>query len=534
MWQPVRIPYRLNKETKKTAVQRLRGGQAPFDFTGENMKLTQKLISACAAVVVFGTAAVFADDGFDFGDTTSGSTDNSSSSGGLLSKVTIGGTVSLDGRAYVDQDDTDAEDFPTKVTPDATLKADYATDTSEISLKLNFSRDSIETYPEDVLQEFTARAYLGNWILEGGKMKIVWGKGDKLHVIDNFNATDYTDFIIPDYIDRRLAEPMLRAVYNAPSGAWRMEAVYTPTMTADRFATSGVWTPASYTKLSTLVTGVESAKVALALYEKDTADPADYAAYEESYLTALEEANSFSSDDLLPDTNTLKYGQAGIRFTGTAGAFDWGASYYYGHYKQPSTDMSGYLASYIANSGTSYVNPTLDYDRLQVFGLEGATAFGPLNMRFEAAYNLTDDTDGDDPSVHNNSISWVPGFDIDLPVHNVNLNVQEIGTYILKGDKIKDNGSYDVDYDADNCFSNNKLAVDISDSFMHENLKLDCQLLYGIERGDIIVLPKITYTIKTGMNVSASGMYIYAKDTDSEFYAWRNNSFVQLGVSYLF
>jgi signal peptidase I len=155
-------------------------------------------------------------------------------------------------------------------------------------------------------------------------------------------------------------------------------------------------------------------------------------------------------------------------------------------------------------------------------------------MRFEAAYNLTDDTDGDDPSVHNNSISWVPGFDIDLPVHNVNLNVQEIGTYILKGDKIKDNGSYDVDYDADNCFSNNKLAVDISDSFMHENLKLDCQLLYGIERGDIIVLPKITYTIKTGMNVSASGMYIYAKDTDSEFYAWRNNSFVQLGVSYLF
>jgi hypothetical protein len=502
------------------------------------MNTTRIIISACAALAIAGSNTVFAEDGFDFGDTTPAATTDtgSTTSASSTSGVTIGGTVKLDARAYLDQDDTDTEDSPTSVTPDATLNVNYSNSATELDLKLNFSKDSISTYPEDVIQEATARVYLGNVILEGGKMKVVWGKGDKLHVIDNFNATDYTDFIIPDYIDRRIAVPMLRLIFNAPSGMWRMEAIYTPTMTADRLSSSGVWEPAQYKTLSSAVTSVESAKVAAALATKDAATigTTAYTSALENYLTAMNEASNFSSADLLPDTNTLKYSQYGIRFTGTAGAFDWGSSYYYGHYKQPSTDWSGYLASYISNSGTSYVNPSLDYDRLQVFGLEGATAIGPLNIRFEAAYNLTDDTAGDDPYVHNNSISWVPGFDIGLPIHNVNLNVQEFGTYILKGDKIKDNGSYDVDMDENNCFSNNNIVVDLSDSYLHENLKIDLQVLYGIERGDFIFMPKMTYTVKQGMDLIASGLYICCKDEDSEYYAYKSNSFAQFGVKYMF
>lgn len=505
------------------------------------MKITRKIISACTAVALIGASALFAEDTFDFsdspassGETGSTSTDTTtgdfgsfgSGSGGTTSPaaaaspVTLGGNIKLDARAYLDEDDTDTEDSPTKVTPDATLNVNYSNSATEMELKLNASKDSIETYNEDVIREATARAYLGNWILEGGKMKVVWGKGDKLHVIDNFNATDYTDFIVPDYIDRRLAEPMLRAIYNAPSGAWRMEAVYTPTMTADRFESSGVWEPAQMTTLTKSVKSVFST------------------ALQKGYSAAtIAAASGFDSDDLYPDTDTLKYGQAGIRLTGTAGAFDWGTSYYYGHYKQVSvnqTKLSAYLTDYIANGGSSNLDTGIDYDRLQVFGLEGATAVGPLNTRLEVAYNLTGDTDGDDPYVHNNSISWVPGFDIDLPVHNVNLNVQEIGTYILKGSKIKDNGSSDVDADADNCFSNNKIAVDLSDTFMHENLKLDCQFLYGIERGDLVIQPKVTYTVKTGMDLIASGMYIHCKDEDSEFYAYKDNSFAQIGIKYMF
>jgi len=522
------------------------------------MKLTHKMVSLCAVFALLSAGAVFADDGFDFaGSSSSGtdassadaSSDTSSSSVSAVPAVTIGGTIKMDARAYLDKDDNHGEKTPTKVKPDGTLNINYSTDASEVEAKLNFSEDSIKTYNQDVLQEAVARVYVGNFIFEGGKEKLVWGKGDKLHVVDNFLATDYTDFIIPDYIDRRLGEPMFRAVYNAPSGAFRAEAVYTPMMTADRLASSGYWEPDQVTKLTTLVTNVEGAKVVAAqeaakkawstyTASSTNANHDSYVAAEKAALTALNEASHFSSNDLLPNTNTIKYSQYGARITGTVGTLDWGLSYYLGHYKQPSANMSAYLASYVANNGTSYVNPSLDYDRLQVFGLEAAKAFGRLNTRLEVAYNMTEDFDGDDPWVHNNSVSWVPGFDMDLPIHNVNINIQEIGTYILKGDKIEDNdklySNRDVDHDAKDRHTNNKLAVDLTDTFLHENLKFDILGTWGIERGDFILQPKMTYTVKTGWDLILSGMWIYCKDENSEFYAWRHNSFAQAGVKYMF
>lgn len=513
------------------------------------MKLTYAIFF-CAASCVLASGTVFADDGFDFSGNASASDDSQSlesSDGGFsfgsdstnssssfaqaLSAVTIGGKLKLDARSYLDDpannNKTDGENSPVKVVPDATLNVDYETDATEIELKLNFSEDSIKTYNEDVLEEFVARAYLGSVILEGGKEKLVWGKGDKLHVLDNFCATDYTDFIYPDYIDRRLAVPMFRAVFNAPSGSFRAEAVYAPMLVTDRFASDGYWKPAAVTTLTSRVKSI--AHETLSGLSGETVTPA--------YVKQMSAAGSLSADDLYPETKTLKYGQYGARVTGTAGSFDWGLSYYYGRNKQPSVDsakLASYVSDYIKNSGTSSLDTGIDYDRLQVFGLEGAKAFGGLNTRFEVAYNLTDDVSGNDKTIHNNSISWVPGFDMDLPVHNVNVNVQEIGTYILHGSSIEDNGSSDVDNDSKNCHSNNKLAVDISDTFLHENLKVDVMTIWGIERSDLIIIPKVTYTVKTGMDLIASGMYIWCDNEDSEFYAWRHNSFAQFGVKYVF
>ena len=85
-------------------------------------------------------------------------------------------------------------------------------------------------------------------------MKVVWGKGDKLHVLDNFNADDYSDFIIPDYLDRRISTPMVRAVYSLPLANMNLEGVYTPLLPVDRFATSGRWTPAQVGALTGTVT----------------------------------------------------------------------------------------------------------------------------------------------------------------------------------------------------------------------------------------------------------------------------------------
>lgn len=573
-----------------------------------------------------------------------GSFDDTSAS--TASPITFNGNAVLNTRAYLDKNEidefTDLSKIPMSAIPTFTFGTEYTSGTVSADAKIKFSEDTITKYQSDVIDELTVRANLGNFLFEAGKMKIVWGKGDKLHVVDNFNADDYTDFIIPDYIDRRISTTMIHTAYSFTEGNIKLEAVYAPVMATDRFATSGVWVPASYTALVDKVTAVEKAKLAraLSLYTTATATEgaaagalsvatqglssatsavtqaqtayntaliqystaksayenaeATYAASATSdnltkkiaanetligataalaaaqatlaqatatkasytsavtaastayanatsqlttsateYGTTLAEVSSFSADDMYPDTNTLRYGQAGARITGTVGSFDWGASYYYGHYKQPSVDWSSYIASASSNGGESYELPTLAYDQKQVFGLEAATVVGPFNFRAEGAYTLTDDVDGTDAWVHNNSVSWVGGFDIDLPINNVNVNIQETGTYIINNDAIT--GStyelYDVDYDPTGCYTNDKLVCNISDSYLHDKFSTQATVMWGIERGDLIVMPKISYTVNSVLELSASGMYIWCKDDNSEFAAWKNNSFANFGVT---
>ena len=586
------------------------------------MKITTTCIATLAAAALTCVPAFSQSDDFGFGDFGSGSdsAENSSSfgdfgdfgdfggsaSGGSSADtaLTINGTVEANARAYVRKGslETDSENpdstvyadslddlqkFPVESDPKLTLKLGYSGANTDFSGKLKFSKTVLEDYNQDILEEFTARLYLGDWQFEAGKMKIVWGKGDKIHVLDNFNANDYTDYIIPDYIDRRIAEPAFRAVYSTSSGV-KVEGVYTPMMTADRLATSGVWKPAALTTLTGSVksTATEAVAKAFSNYTTLTAtvgtlsalaaeaqagdtaaaaaytaalSSAGYASLDEakaalssagtSYLYALNSASSLSADSLYPDTQQLKDRQASLRTTFTLGSVDLGLSYYYGHYKQPTVNkvqLAKYIADYMAKGGSSDLDTGIEYDQVQTFGLEGAAILlGRLNSRFELAYNLTKDVAGDDPWVKNNSIGWVAGFDVDLPINEMNFNIQTQGSYILHNKKIDDDeglsalykaaGIHGAEYDADGIYTNNKIIVDITDSYNHDKVKVDVKGIYGIERKDLIVIPTLTLNPHDDFTLNFSGLCIWSADSDkSEFAGWLNNDFFEISAKYQF
>lgn len=558
------------------------------------MKINKKILAGVLALTV--AAFGFADDFDDWDDFGS---DAGSDFGGFSSEpaVTIGGVVELNGRGYVEVSDSfyngasgeiEFADRPSfgelkvDAIPSAKLDVKYEGANSDFNMKLKFDKTSLGgKYSWDILDEFTARVYMGNAQFEAGKMRVVWGKGDKIHVLDNFNANDYLDYIIPDYIDRRIAEPMFRGVYSTNSNI-KFEAIYTPMMTADRLADSGVWQPKVAKKLTSAVEGIVIAPL-LGAIANPSATPAQF-------IGALMNVSSFDADSLYPDTNQLKYGQYGARMTFTVGSVDLGFSYYYGHNKQPSANLEAVVNGEAAKGMINIVAqlkkidnpliqsnlglygdaintilgkyntglPELDYDMVQVFGFEAAgILFGRLNSRMEFAYNLTKDIAGDDPWVHNNSLAWVAGFDIDLPIHNVNFNIQNQGKYILNNHKIGKEeftpfattkfaytlidslfrysyGDYDVDADGSGCYTNNKIIVDITDSWNHEKIKLDVKGIWGIERGDVIVIPTLTFNFKDDWNLNLSGMYIWCNNENSEFDGWQRNSFVQVGVKYQF
>ena len=518
--------------------------------------------------------------------------DYDSYSESFVPSVTLSGEGGADARAWLDTENGYADDranICNNTEMDsrayAKLNVNYEGESSDTEIKLNFDSKTLKSNPEDIVEELTARGYFGNWTVEGGKMKVVWGKGDKLHVFDNFNANNYTDFIFPDYVDRRLSEVMFRVAYNVPNESnLRVEAIVTPMMTADRFATSGTLVPYAQQKLTDTVTSIVKNNTIYALNQDLSGGAITLSGFD-----AINSASSFSSDDLYENSiKSLKYAQGGAKVSGSLGSLDWGLSYYYGHYKQPSANLEKYItslvtaaakehstevaalaaqliangydattattlaakkigseyASTLAHDGTYELElPSLDYDRLQVFGFEFAKILWKFNCRGEFAYNLTEDVAGDNPWVKNNSLTWVGGFDIDLPIHNLNINVQETGTYILKNNKIEDGAfkAYDVDYNSDGNYCINKVVLNVSDKWINEKLSTECMVIYGIENEEWCVQPKIEYNVVDGFTVTAKGAYLYSKNENGEFYNFtadstKNHSkaFAQLSVKYAF
>ena len=321
---------------------------------------------------------------------------------------------------------------------------------------------------------------------------------------------------------------MIRVLYNVPKdvgpfSSSRFELVWTPTMTADRYASGGRWVPAQVASLKSKLTGFAET------YIKNVAATSQLAA-----VKMLSNSSSLA-DNLYPDTKQLKYMQAGARFTTTTGSLDWGLSYYVGRDKRASFDKSridSFVSTYLSNGSADDDDKFIDYDFLQVFGLEAAKTFGAYNFRAEGAYNLTKDTAGDDPKVHNNSVGWVFGFDRDMPLSELNVNIQGQGKHILHHDKIDDN-----EYDTENgTFANDiKIVLNISDSWNHGKVKPEVSAVYGFQHYDLIVMPKITWYVSDGLEFCAKGMYMASYKSDkTEFEGWHNNGFVQLGAKYTF
>jgi hypothetical protein len=500
---------------------------------------------ALSGVALLIMAPAFADDfGFSsFGDeaisTADSSSDDSSSFGSFdtgifggdsssddSSSLQITGSAGLTSRVYL-EDNGSNDAGQTYYTPSLKLDLSYSDTNSDLTGSILLNDDTVNSYPVDIINEITYRAYVNDFVLEAGKTKIVWGRGDKIHVLDLINANDLTNFLIPDYIDRRIAEPEMDVTWNIPSDKnLSLQLVFTPGMTVDRLDTSGRWTPEAVASIKSSITTYATSKILSAYYGAYATAMASNdplikgAAIGIANAAELEAAKTYTDENYYyANTNTLEYAQYGARLTGTKGTVDWGTEYYLGHYKTPSVTVS---ASDIS----------LDYDRLQVFGVDAETVKGAYSIRGELAYYLTEDFEGDDYSTHNNSIQWVAGFDRNLPWSNLNLNIQELGSYIINYDEVT--SIYDIDNNNADCASNDKIIVKLSDSLKNESLKPSISVLYGIEGMDLVIMPEVSYIVKDGFEVKASANFVFSDDTKGEFKAYNNNSELQLNVEYNF
>ncbi|ADN02362.1 DUF1302 family protein [Spirochaeta thermophila] len=450
---------------------------------------------------------------------------------GAAGPVEVSGKVESQVRLFTDPD---REPGDQTVSPFATVELGlaYEGERSRAVARLHYSQwydyttqEGVYRSLEDLIDEAYVQVFLPWATLDVGYLKLVWGKGDKVHVFDTINPMDYSDFINPDYLERKKAEKMVRlGVPVGTMGSW--ELVYVPVFTPDVFPTEGMWVQRELAELENAVEEVidqAATQMAQALATQYITGSMNATAAQDlaSLMAAAwaEEAASSAVRYELPDS--LEDFVAATRFTYSAGGVDLGLSYQYTFDRLPVIDTSRLATDY---------RVTISYDRVHLFGLEAGAAPGGFNLKGELAYFLTEDTAGDDPLVRNNRIAYLAGVDKDLPFGTLNVNLQVVGTVILGTSGLK---AGDIEYDEDETYTTTIVNAGITERLLHDTLTIELAGAYVVEDGDYMIRPRLEYNVADDLFLTASSTW-FGGDEEGYFGQFNGNSFFQLGARMAF
>ena len=369
--------------------------------------------------------------------------------------------------------------------PEINLNLDYIGERSEFHGSMEFSghpdfrdQNTISLDMQQIIDEAYFCLYLNRFNLETGYIKFIWGKDDKVFTFDNINASDYTDFINPLYIDRKIAETLIK--FNIPFGIQGMvETVYAPVFTPDIYPVNGEWVQHDYKCLPGEI-------------EEITFNP--------------------------ENTSTIAHSQFGLRITNSFVGFDMGASYQYTFLRDP-------IISIISDD-----NFKISWDRVHLFGLETAFVILGFNIRSEAAYYLTADLSGDDPKIHNNRILYLFGFDRDLLVHNLSINIRGLGEIQLESDKISPS---DIEYQSDGIYLSHRIEGGFRDSFYNGKITAELNGAWSIEDKDFMIIPQFRINLVEDTWLNMKYTFFYG-GRNTLFGQFQDNDFLEIRMEYSF
>jgi hypothetical protein len=300
----------------------------------------KKLMLCAACFLALGLGLYAQDDGFGFGfDDEAG---GSSSAGASPVAVKITGEAAVDLLFFVD--DFESADAFKGIQPGNLFSGalNFAASGSNaegaINIKLNPNfQDPLLSLS---LDEAYVRGFFGGFMIEGGLLKLNWGRADSLGPLDVINPLDYQDLsAMGDPQAIKIARPLLHGSYNP--GSFKLEGVFVPWFEGDRFSQDPAdrWTSSQVRRLT------DEFKALLAP------------------LDILDNAGDVP-EMAAPDTYSLEYTQGGLRFSSTVGPVDFGIQYYSGFLPRPAARMNQTALASLAAAVEAAKGPKAAYDAL--------------------------------------------------------------------------------------------------------------------------------------------------------------------------
>lgn len=383
------------------------------------------------------------------------------------------------------------------------------------------------------IDEGYLQATIGAVTFGGGLKKLTWGKADAFSILDVINPKDLSDPTIFDVQTVKIARPMFFVSAYLPK-EMQLEAVFLPVFEGNTFALTGRW-------ISNRI--AESVGEFSASENLSRAELQRFTAKMSNFLLSSQDI----FDELAPksDTAKLKYAQAGIRYTVTVNGYhDIGFQYYYGFLPNPAVrtnptalnDFKTKLTSEWKKDAPNFSEIfskaakafSIEYNPYHQIGFDYAAALGPVNLRLEAAANITYDIKGTKPNVYNPSLAWNVGLDYTTPI-GLSLNLCAAENIKLWHKNI---GTESGDTEAVSKPTETKIMLLLSQPLLRSSLNLNLRTIINVESCTFFLAPSVDFTFAT-LRFDMQAGFFFGKQNGG-FSRFKNNSYIGLSIGYAF
>ncbi len=334
------------------------------------------------------------------------------------------------------------------------VKAFFGVNLSDKTLPISMG-EKTEIFPKVIIPRWIDEAYmeitLDPVIIGAGLKKFNWGIANSLSILDIINPIDKSDFSITNTQDKKIATPAFYLEAYLPLDM-KLSIVYLPILQPNHNAKNGRWQ--SFDFQPSITTNTK--------------------------------------------TNTLKYSQAGIRYTATINDMhDLGVQYFYGFKKDPI----------FKNSNTEF-----EYEQYHHVGLNYGTGIGPVAVQAELATNIINKRKSNNTYKYTPEFLWNIGLDYSMP-YNLNINLQVAESIMLSK-------------------TNTKINFALSQRVLRGSMEWKIATLVGIEDKDFMITPSLNWIL--GSFTVDCSLGFFAGDKKGKLGKFYNNHFLKLSLEYKF
>ncbi len=334
------------------------------------------------------------------------------------------------------------------------VKAFFGVNLSDKTLPISMG-EKTEIFPEAIIPRWIDEAYmeitLKSVIIGGGFKKFNWGIANSLSILDIINPIDKSDLSITKSEDKKIATPAFYLQAYLPL-EMKLSIAYLPILQPNHNAKNGRWQSFDFQSSIT----------------KNT------------------------------KTNTLKYSQAGIRYTATLNDIhDLGVQYFYGFKKDPS----------FKNSNTEF-----EYERYHQIGLNYGTGIGPVAVQAELATNIINKLENNNTYKYTPEFLWNLGIDYSMP-YSLNINLQAVESIISSK-------------------TNTRINFVLSQRVLRSSMEWKIATLVGIEDKDFMITPSLNWIL--GSFTLDSSFGFFGGDKNGKLGKFYNNHFFKFSLEYKF